>query len=100
MTEEEKKAIEFFNADVEYLEEGLKNPNYIGRFITIQDKEVEYLKIVLNLIEKQEKVMDYMVDRIEWLMKSNGIMLDFEHKDNFTKEDIKEYFYRKVEENE
>ena len=64
MTEEEKKAIEYFNADLEYLEEELKNPNYIGRFITIQDKEVEYLKIVLNLIEKQEKVIEYLKSQI------------------------------------
>lgn len=69
------------------------NASYVESILKAKDE-------VLKLIEKQEKVIDYMVDRIEWLMKSNGIALDFEHKDNFTKEDIKDAFYRKVENNE
>lgn len=57
-SEEENEAIDYFKADIEYLEEGLKNPNYIGRFITIQDREVKYLKTILNLIEKQSKSIE------------------------------------------
>ena len=99
MTDEEKKAVDYFKADVEFLEEGLKNPNYIGRFITMQDKEVKYLKIILNLIEKQDKIIEEMADRLEFVMKNSGIGLDPEHRMNFTINDIKEYFEKKVEEN-
>ena len=55
MTEEENKAIEYFKDDINYLEEELKRPNFLGRFITIRDKECKMLKILLNLIEKLQK---------------------------------------------
>lgn len=54
LSEEEKKAIEYFKDDIEFLEEDLKNPNFLGRYITIRTKECNYLKILLNLIEKQQ----------------------------------------------
>ena len=47
-------------------------------------------------IEKKDKIIDLMAKRIEWLCKSNGILLDKEHDENFTQEDIKKYFERKV----
>ena len=47
-------------------------------------------------IEKKDKIIDLMAERIEWLCKSNGILLDKEHDENFTQEDIKQYFERKV----
>lgn len=65
LSEEEKKAIDYFKADVEYLEEGLKNPNYIGRFIIIQDKEFKYLKTILNLIEKQQAEIEKYKKQID-----------------------------------
>lgn len=49
-------------------------------------------------IEKKDKIIDLMAERIEWLCKSNGILLDKEHDENFTQEDIKQYFERKVNE--
>ena len=47
-------------------------------------------------IEKKDKIIDLMAERIEWLCKSNGILLDKEHDENFTQEDIKQYFERKA----
>ena len=47
-------------------------------------------------LEKKDKIIDLMAERIEWLCKSNGILLDKEHDENFTQQDIKQYFERKV----
>ena len=77
----------------------------------IADKDNIYTEIrvndldtVLSLIKEQEeqldkkdKQIDLMAERIEWLCKSNGILLDKEHDENFTQEDVKQYFERKVE---
>ena len=49
-------------------------------------------------IEKLNRQIDLMAERIEWLCKSNGILLDKEHDENFTQEDIKKHFERKVNE--
>ena len=49
-------------------------------------------------MKKKDKIIDLMAERIEWLCKSNGILLDREHDENFTQEDIKQYFERKCEE--
>ena len=76
------------------------------------DEEATYLReesymleTVLNMlkekdaeIEKKDKIIDLMAERIEWLCKSNGILLDREHDENFIQEDIKQYFERKSEE--
>lgn len=48
--------------------------------------------------DKKDKIIDLMAERIEWLCKSNGILLDKEHDENFTQEDIKKYFERKTSE--
>lgn len=82
MSEEEKKVIDYFNADVEYLEEGLKNSNYIGRFVTIQDKEVRYLKTILNLIEKQNKKIE---NAIKFIEDGNNYFEDGENWENVLK---------------
>ncbi len=95
MIDWEKKAIEELKGYILFLQ-GQICSTLDKKEIEIIEKELKSQKSLLNLIEKQEKVIDYMVDRIEWLLKSNGMILDFEHKDNFTKEDIKEYFYKKV----
>ncbi len=49
-------------------------------------------------LEKKNTQIDLMAERIEWLCKGNGILLDKEHDGNFTQEDIKQYFERKSEE--
>ena len=49
-----------------------------------------------DIVTKQNKIIDLMAERIEWLCKNFGILLDEEHDENFTQEDIKQYFERKV----
>ena len=72
-----------------------------------KDKEIETLKRDFKIVDqecsrlerkeaKQDKIIDLMAERIEWLCKRNGILLDREHNENFTQEDIKQYFERKV----
>ena len=72
-----------------------------------KDKEIETLKRDFKIVDqecsrlerkeaKQDKIIDLMAERIEWLCKRNGILLDREHNKNFTQEDIKQYFERKV----
>ena len=51
-----------------------------------------------DIVTKQNKIIDLMAERIEWLCKNFGILLDEEHDENFTQEDIKQYFERKSEE--
>ena len=48
-------------------------------------------------LEKKDKMIDLMAERINWLCKTNGILLDKEHGINFNEKDIKQYFERKVE---
>ena len=72
-----------------------------------KDKEIETLKRDFKIVDqecsrlerkeaKQDKIIDLMAERIEWLCKRNGILLDREYNENFTQEDIKQYFERKV----
>lgn len=57
MNKEELEAVEFWKDCIEHLEKEFQYPNYLGYFITIRDKECEYLKTTLNLIEQlQQKV--------------------------------------------
>lgn len=60
----------------------------------------EALEIVLNILKTKDQIIDAMAERIEWLAKSNGILLDKEHDENFTMEDIKQYFENKVNSSE
>ena len=61
-----------------------------------------YNKVIADLVKADRKnienkmVIDLMAERIEWLCKSNGILLDKEHDENFTQEDIKQYFKQKA----
>ena len=103
MTKEEEKAIEIV---AKYL-------NFNEICGTRNFKEA--IEIVLNILkqnsaelaeksaeiekkDKKDKIIDLMAERIEWLCKSNGILLDKEHDENFTQEDIKKHFERKVNE--
>lgn len=57
MNKEELEAVEFWKDCIKHLEKEFQYPNYLGYFITIRDKECEYLKTTLNLIDKlQQKV--------------------------------------------
>lgn len=58
LSDEEKEAVEYFKDDINYLEDALNHPNFLGHFITIRDKEFQMLKILVNLIEKQSKEIE------------------------------------------
>ena len=72
MTDEEKKAIEWIKC-----QKGI------------------YYKTIVDLIEKYDKIINEMADRLEFVVKNSGIGLDPEHRMNFTINDIKEYFEKK-----
>lgn len=54
----------------------------------------------LSRLEKENIIQDMiirnMAEKIEWLCKSNGIFLDFEHKEDFNVDDVIEYFRKTV----
>lgn len=58
MNDEIKEIIEYFKDDIDYLEEELKYPNFKGRYITIRDKECEYLRKLLNYITNLQQEKD------------------------------------------
>ena len=92
-------SIELKDTDVRAIEIALS-------LIKEQQEEIErlrYIKKIFDYVvqketERKDKQIDLMAERIEWLCKSNGILLDKEHDENFTQEDVKQYFERKVEE--
>ena len=51
MTNEEKKAINYFNADVEFLEEGLKNPNYKEIYFRKVEEKNEWTKEIMSWMQ-------------------------------------------------
>lgn len=53
-------------------------------------------KIISNLIEKQQKIIDEMADNIFNIIDYGTFIDDIEDLENETK--VKQYFYRKVEE--
>lgn len=61
MNDDIKEIIQYFKDDIDYLEEELKYPNFKGRYITIRDKECEYLRKLLDYItnlQKENKHLD------------------------------------------
>ena len=116
MTEEEEKAIENLTKLLKQRNEKqvqITTYDLFGNIETVlnilkeKDKEVENYKTVYNkaladLVKADRKnienkmQIDLMTERIEWLCKSNGILLDKEHDENFTQEDIKQYFKQKA----
>ena len=80
MNKEDLEAIEFWKDCIEHLEKEFQYPNYLGYFITIRDKECEYLKTTLNLIDKlQQKVNQLETNRDEAIKliksKNNGVCI-------------------------
>ena len=101
MTNEQRKAIEICKEKI--IEPFYDFPNPTS--IELKDTDVRAIEMVLSMLQEQQekmkkkdKIIDLMAERIEWLCKSNGILLDREHDENFTQEDIKQYFERKCEE--
>jgi hypothetical protein len=72
MNDEIKEIIEYFKDDIDYLEEELKYPNFKGRYITIRDKECEYLRKLLdyitNLQEENERLCN-ILDNVGYQME-------------------------------
>ena len=117
MIDEEKKAIESLIEIREFAN--------LSSYRDIKTNQLNAIDVVLNLIEKQQenyqscmdyadslnkdigelllklekqdKIINEMADRLEFVMKNSGIGLDSEHGMNFTINDIKEYFKKKVE---
>ena len=98
---------------IEMLED-IKNNTWTTKYIMSSDSKKA--ETVLNMLKEKDelyhkalgdlakadreniqlkKQIDLMADRIEWLCKSNGILLDEEHDENFTQKDVKQYFERK-----
>ena len=92
MTNEQREAIEYLKESV------LIYKNTIPKISDAIDTVLSLIKEQEEEIEKKDKIIDLMAERINWLCKTNGILLDREHGVNFTEEDIKQYFERKVEE--
>lgn len=95
-------SIELKDTDVEAIETALN-------ILKEKDKEIEKLEKQSKNLDKQaqqyfeqtiylDKQIDLMAERIEWLCKTNGILLDKEHGMNFTEDDVKKYFERKCKE--
>lgn len=60
--------------------------------------KTELLETALKMLKEKDKQIELMSERIEWLCKSNGILLDVEHGENFFQEDIKQYFEKLAKE--
>ena len=80
LSDGEKEAVEYFKDDINYLEDALNHPNFLGYFITIRDKEFQMLKILVNLIEKQSKEIEELKEdkyglEEEVQMQAKNIML-------------------------
>ena len=79
-----KEIINYFKDDINFLEQELKNPNFLGRFITIKDKEYNYLKILLNYITNlQEKLNQYEKEDYKARCEKAVEYLEKPYRDNF-----------------
>ena len=67
----------------------------VEKYKSLYNKALEDLVKAEKKNMQKDKIIDLMAERIEWLCKSNGILLDKEHDENFTQQDIKQYFERK-----
>lgn len=79
MSEEEKKAIERFSKAFEYL-------NVWNKELIVVPEDKKYFLTVLNLLEKKDKIIDLMGEKIF----EEGIVWE-------NKEDVKKHYERKVE---
>lgn len=74
MSEEEKKAIERFSKAFEYL-------NVWNKELIVVPEDKKYFLIVLNLLEKKDKIIDLMIK----------VMIDSSICDYFIKQNCKHY---------
>jgi hypothetical protein len=110
MTDEEKKAIERFKEYIAYCDNNKECKEELKQCFgcTIEYEEIKAMKTILNLIQKQEKVIDEMSGYLAVIRdcpnEDFGANLDCEKRCNNTDELYEEcwkrWFYRKVEEDE
>lgn len=86
MTDEEKKAIEFLD-ELKSLKYTMYSCFWSRGQFEFNEDEKQKIDIVLNLIQKQEKVID-------------EILKSWKQDDIRSLEELKQYFYRKVEDDE
>lgn len=94
MNEEEKKATEELKKDL--LIHECWEANNLDKIFKIS--HLHSLRVVLNLIEKQEKVIDEMAKVLA--IPPNYPVMFKKNDEEKLKEDVKQYFYRKVDNNE
>lgn len=89
MNNEIKEIIEYFKDDIDFLEVELKYPNFKGRYITIRDKECEYLR----------KLLDYITNLQEENESLKELCNKYEEEHNTTfkiwKKDLKNFEHEK-----
>lgn len=100
MSEEEKKAIEGLKKILEYWQTivDIKDPIEREIEMSMYSEEMPFYQIkqVLNLIEKQNKVIDLLIGEIHSIVNL-GEFIDLNINKLDFKEEIKQYFYKKVE---
>lgn len=79
MNDEIKEIIEYFKDDIDYLEEELKYPNFKGRYITIRDKECEYLRKLLDYITNLQQINKNLTNSLNKKVEE-GIKLQLENE--------------------
>lgn len=101
MTDEEKKAIKIIQREINELQMEIDARKEDRNFndepelaFYLQQKETK--ETVLNLIQKQEKVIDGMADKLSEYTCWNKDNLDMNKLAPI--EEIKQYFYKKAEE--
>lgn len=96
MNKEEKEAIDILeNCIADYVIEDFCCGKYCPDEDMCKEKDCPYetaIEIVVNLIQKQEKIIDKMAEKLvedtEWF---------YSEFDNYTKQDFIEYFKKEVE---
>ena len=64
MSEDEKKAIELTNNFIEYFNKNIQDGNRAD--LTVLGEEIEAIKIILNLIENQQKEISELKEEINY----------------------------------
>lgn len=102
LSKEEQEAIEFIERISKHVKKctGCETPYLEGKIKRLEliliEKDWDIFKTVLNLIQKQSKVIDEMADKLSEYTCWNKDNLDMNKLASI--EEIRQYFYRKAEE--
>ena len=87
MNDEIKEILNYFKDDIEFLEKELINTNFLGRYITIRDKECGYLKKLLDYITNLQHTKEYLgevlYEKDKELEKLNNKIKHYEETQTF-----------------